>query len=53
MDEDEDDELPSKHMKKDPSTEEDLMEGGIKENGSHSCRAIGDDNNEDALGPER
>ena len=38
-------------MKKDSSTEEDLVEGGMRENGSHSCRTIGDENNEDALGP--
>ena len=38
-------------MKKDPFTEEDLMEGGMRENESHSPKAIGDDNNEDALGP--
>ena len=33
MDED-DEEPPSKHMKKDPSIEEDLVEGGMRENGS-------------------
>ena len=38
-------------MKKDSSTEEDLVEVGMRENGSCSHRAIGDDNNEDALGP--
>ena len=38
-------------MKKDTSTEEDLVERGMRENGFHSHRAIGDDNNKDALGP--
>ena len=46
---DEDDEEPP--SKKDSSIEEDLVEGGMRENGSCSCRAIGDENNEDALGP--
>ena len=38
-------------MKKDSSIEEDLVEGGMRENGSHSCRAVGDENNEDVPGP--
>ena len=38
-------------MKKDSSIKEDLVEGGMRENGNWSQRAIGDENNEDALGP--
>ena len=51
MYEDDEEEPPSKHMKKDSSIEEDLVERGMRENGSHSHRAVGDENNEDALGP--
>ena len=50
MDED-DEEPPSKHMKKVSSIEEDLVEGGMRENGSHSHRAVEDENNEDVPGP--
>ena len=37
-------------MIKDSSAKEDLVDEGMRENGFHSHRAIGDDNNEDALG---
>ena len=40
-----------RNMKKDSSIEEDLVEGGMRENGSHSRRAVEDENNEDVPGP--